>query len=79
MDFANRTNTVGICSVSTVSQKTVALVMELDFVRSLEVALAVDVAKQAAMGHFEVEVSLVVVAVALIVTLEFADTFCSVG
>lgn len=79
MDFASRTNTVGICSVSTVNRKTVALVMELDFVRSMEVALVADVAKQAAMDHFEVEVSLVVAAVVLIVTLEFADTFCSVG
>lgn len=79
MDFANRTNTAGICSVSRVSLKTVASVMELDFAQSMEVALVADVAKQAAMDHFEVEVSLAVAAVVLIVTLEFADTFCSVG
>lgn len=78
MDFANKTDTVDICSANTVNRKTVALVMESDFDRLVVVALVVDVAKRAAMGRFEVEASLAVAAVVSIVTLEFADTFCSV-
>lgn len=79
MDFANRTDTVDICSVNTVNRRTIALVMGLDFDRLMVVALVADVAKRAAMGHFVVGVWLVVAAVVSIVTLEFVDTFCSVG
>lgn len=81
MDLAaGRTNTMDICSVSTViREETVAWAIEVDFVRSAALALAADVAKRVAMDHFEVEVSLAAVAAVSIVTLEFADTICSEG
>lgn len=80
MDSANKTDTVDICLVNMENRKIEALVMELDFDRLMVVALVADVAKLVAMGHFEVEVlPVVVVAVVLIVTLEFVDTFCSMG
>lgn len=79
MDFANRTDTVDICLVNMVIRKTAASVMELGSDQLMVVALVADVAKRAAMDHFAVEVWLVAAAVMSIVTLEFVDTFCSVG
>lgn len=77
MDSVNRTDTVDICSACMVNRGTKASVMVSDFVQSMAAAQAVDVVALAVMVHFEVEVSLAVVAAVSIVTLVFVDTFCS--
>lgn len=77
MDSANRTDMVDIGSASMVNQGTRASVMELDFDQLVVVAQVEDDVKLAAKDHFAVEVSLVEVAAASIVTLEFVDKFCS--
>lgn len=77
MDSANRTDMEDIGSVSMVNRGTRASAMVLDFDQSVVVAQVEDVVKLVAMGHFVVEVSLVEVAAASIVTSEFVDTFYS--
>lgn len=77
MDSANRTDMVDIGSASMVNQGTRASVMELDFDQLVVVAQVGDDVKLAAKDHFAVEVSLVEVVAASIVTSEFVDKFCS--
>lgn len=76
MDFASKIDTVDIYWANMENLETIALAMESDFDQSSVVALVVDVAKPAAMGHFAVVVLLVEeVAVASIALL--VDKFYS--